>query len=84
MPTPFSQLDLRPLQYFSQNLLANLRAMAYMLIGSKKAFYWVKPTIWQFGFFALTALASNLLFSWLASDESTHFNQQGLISYLVW
>lgn len=55
-----------------------------MLIGSKKAFYWVKPTIWQLLLFACTALASNFLFSWLAADESTHFNVQGLISYLVW
>lgn len=55
-----------------------------MLIGSNKAFYWVKPTMLQFLLFACTALASNFLFSWLAADESTHFNQQGLISYLVW
>nr|WP_315043178.1 C13 family peptidase [uncultured Moraxella sp.] len=84
MPNSLSQLDLKPLQHFSQNLLANLRATGYMLMGSTKAIYWVKPTVWQFLFFGTTALFSNLLFSWLASDESTHFNQQGLISYLVW
>lgn len=55
-----------------------------MLIGSSKAFYWVKPTVGQFLLFAATALISNFLFSWLAADEATHFNQQGLISYIVW
>lgn len=84
MPNSLSQLDLTPLQNFSQNLFANLKATGWMLIGSKKAFYWVKPTVWQFLFYGATALASNLLFSWLASDDGTHFNQQGLISYLVW
>lgn len=84
MSNSLSQLDLKPLQNFSQNLFANLKATGLMLIGSKKAFYWVKPTIWQFLFYGTTALASNLLFSWLASDDSTHFNQQGLISYLAW
>lgn len=84
MPNSLSHLDLKPLQNFSQNLVANLKATGLMLIGSKKAFYWVKPTVWQFLFYGSTALISNLLFSWLASDESTHFNQQGLISYLVW
>ncbi|MFW2178383.1 MULTISPECIES: C13 family peptidase [unclassified Moraxella] len=84
MPTSLSNLDLRPLQRFWQNVFANLRATAFMLIGSKRAFYWVKPSVWQFLLFAITALASNFLFSWMASDESTYFNQQGLISYLVW
>lgn len=84
MSNSLSHLDLTPLQNFSQNLLANLRATGFMLIGSTQAFYWVKPTVWQFLFYGSTALTSNLLFSWLASDESTHFNQQGLISYFVW
>lgn len=55
-----------------------------MLIGSKKAFYWVKPTIWQFLLFASIGLASNLLFAWLSADEGSAFNVQGLISYLIW
>lgn len=59
-------------------------ATLYMLIGSKKAFYWVKPTVWQFLLFASVALASNFLFSWVSSDEGSLFNVQGLISYLVW
>ena len=83
LPTSLSDLDLTPLKRFSHNVVANIRAMGYMLIGSKKAFYWVKPTVWQFLLFGCTALASNLLFSWLAADEATHFNPQGLISYLV-
>jgi hypothetical protein len=29
-------------------------------------------------------MASNLLFSWLVAEDATHFNPQGLISYLVW
>lgn len=65
-------------------MFANIRATCYMLVGSQKAFYWVKPTVGQFIMFGLTALLSNFLFSWLAAEEATHFNQQGLISYLVW
>lgn len=59
-------------------------ATLYMLVGSKKAFYWVKPTVWQFLLFACTALASNFLFSWISADEGSNFNVQGLISYLIW
>lgn len=59
-------------------------ATLYMLIGSKKAFYWVKPTVWQFLLFACTALASNFLFSKVSADEGSQFNAQGLISYLIW
>ena len=84
LSSSLSHLDLKPLQSFSHNMFANIRAAGYMLIGSVKAFYWVKPTLGQFLLFSVTALASNFLFSWLASDEATHFNQQGLISYLVW
>lgn len=84
LPTSLSNIRLAPLHNFSNNLFANIQATAYMLIGSIKAFNWVKPSMSQFLFFGCTALASNFLFSWLASDESTHFNPQGLISYLVW
>lgn len=79
-----SSLRLVPLQRFSLNFFANLIATLYMLIGSKKAFYWVKPTIWQFLLFASIGLASNLLFAWLSADDGSRFNVQGLISYLIW
>lgn len=59
-------------------------ATFYMMLGSKKAFYWVKPTIWQFLLFASIGLASNLLFAWLSADDGSIFNVQGLISYLIW
>lgn len=84
LPTSLTDLDLTPLKRFSHNVIANIRATCHMLIGSKRAFYWVKPTVWQFLLFGLTALASNLLFSWLVAEDATHFNPQGLISYLVW
>lgn len=84
MPTSLSNIRLAPFHNFSSNLLANLQATCYMLRGSTKAFYWVKPSMGQFLLFGATALASNFLFSWLASDESTHFNPQGFISYMVW
>lgn len=55
-----------------------------MLVGSTRAFSWVKPTFIQFAVFALLALGSNVLFSWLAADSSSIFNEQGLVSYLIW
>lgn len=73
-----------PLQRYSLNIIANVVATLYMLIGSKKAFFWVKPNIWQFLLFACVALASNVLFAWLSSEDGSYFNHQGLISYLVW
>lgn len=30
------------------------------------------------------ALAANILFAWLAADFGSEFNEQGLISYLIW
>ncbi|WP_290000628.1 hypothetical protein [Faucicola atlantae] len=79
----FSQLRLAPLHSFTANFLSNIRAAGYMLLGSRKAFYWVKPTIGQFFAFALTALGSNLLFAWLSAADTSAFNEQGLVSYLV-
>lgn len=84
LPSSLSSLDLEPLHSFSKNAAANIRATGYMLMGSGKAFYWVKPTVGQFMLFGVTALLSNFMFYWLIADEATHFNQQGLISYLVW
>lgn len=59
LSSSLSHLDLKPLQSFSHNMFANIRAAGYMLIGSVKAFYWVKPTLGQFLLFSVTALASN-------------------------
>lgn len=55
-----------------------------MLTGSVKAFLWVKPTFAQLLCFLTTALLSNVLFGWLASQMGSELNPQGLISYLVW
>lgn len=55
-----------------------------MLIGSVRAFLWVKPSFAQFMCFLTTALLANVLFSWLSADVGSTFNTQGLISYLVW
>lgn len=72
------------LQRFSLNFAANIFAALWMLAGSTRAFAWVKPTFLQFLLFATLALASNVLFSWLAADTGSVFNEQGLVSYLIW
>ncbi|MGY8858029.1 MAG: C13 family peptidase [Pseudomonadales bacterium] len=72
------------LQRFSLNFAANIIATLWMLVGSTRAFSWVKPTFVQFAVFALLALGSNVLFSWLAAESGSIFNEQGLVSYLIW
>ncbi|MGP5202672.1 C13 family peptidase [Psychrobacter aquimaris] len=72
------------LQRFSLNFAANIIATLWMLVGSTRAFSWVKPTFIQFAVFALLALSSNVLFSWLAAENGSIFNEQGLVSYLIW
>ena len=72
------------LQRFSLNFAANIIATLWMLVGSTRAFSWVKPTFIQFVVFALLALGSNVLFSWLAAENGSTFNEQGLVSYLIW
>lgn len=79
-----SSLKTISLQRFSLNFAANIIAAFWMLIGSTRAFSWVKPTFIQFAVFALLALGSNVLFSWLAADYGSVFNEQGLVSYLIW
>ena len=78
-----STLKVTLLQRFSLNFAANITAACWMLLGSVKAFHWVKPTISQFVCFLLTALGANVLFASIASDIGSEFNVQGLISYLV-
>lgn len=72
------------LQRFSLNCAANIIATLWMLVGSTRAFSWVKPTFIQFAVFAILALGSNVLFSWLAAANGSVFNEQGLVSYLIW
>ncbi len=72
------------LQRFSLNFAANIIAALWMLVGSTRAFSWVKPTFIQFATFAILALGSNVLFSWLAAESGSVFNEQGLVSYLIW
>ncbi|MDN6308484.1 MAG: C13 family peptidase [Psychrobacter sp.] len=72
------------LQRFSLNFAANIIATLWMLVGSTRAFSWVKPTFSQFAVFSLLALGSNVLFSWLAAESGSVFNEQGLVSYLIW
>ncbi len=72
------------LQRFSLNFAANIIAALWMLVGSTRAFSWVKPTFIQFALFASLALGSNVLFSWLAAENGSVFNEQGLVSYLIW
>lgn len=79
-----SSLKTQSLPRFSLNFAANVVAAIWMLLGSVKAFDWVKPTFSQFVLFALLALGANILFAWLVADLGSTFNEQGLISYLVW
>lgn len=79
-----SSLKLQALPRFSLNFAANISASLWMLVGSVRAFHWVKPTMTQFALFAVMALGANILFAWLASDFGSEFNEQGLISYLIW
>lgn len=55
-----------------------------MLIGSIKAFEWVKPSFGQFVLLCISALSANVLFAWLMADTGSQLNRQGLISYLIW
>lgn len=79
-----SSLKTISLQRFSLNFAANIIASLWMLVGSTRAFSWVKPTFVQFAVFAILALGSNVLFSWLAAESGSLFNEQGLVSYLIW
>ena len=81
---PLSSLKIQFLPRFSLNFAANIMASLWMLVGSIKAFDWVKPTFTQFLLFCILALSVNVLFAWLVADANSVFNEQGLISYLVW
>ncbi|WP_299187187.1 C13 family peptidase [uncultured Psychrobacter sp.] len=81
---PLSSLKTVSLQRFSLNFAANIIAALWMLVGSTRAFSWVKPTFIQFVLFASLALGSNVLFSWLAAEAGSVFNEQGMVSYLIW
>lgn len=69
---------------FISNFFSNLGASLWMLVGSTRAFNLVKPTFAQFSCFLVVALSANILFAWLAAPDQSYFNEQGLISYLVW
>lgn len=55
-----------------------------MLGGNARAFTSVKPTFGQFVVFLLAALGANILFAYLSAQGGSYFNEQGLISYLIW
>ena len=55
-----------------------------MLGGNARAFTSVKPTFGQFAVFLLAALGANILFAYLSAQGGSYFNEQGLISYLIW
>lgn len=66
------------------NFFSNLAAAFWMLLGSTRAFTLIKPTFGQFVLFLLLAVSANVLFAHLAAPSGALFNEQGLISYLVW
>lgn len=55
-----------------------------MLVGSIRAFALVRPTFAQFVVLLLAASGANILFGYLSASEHGLFNEQGLISYLIW
>ena len=69
---------------FLSNFFSNLGASLWMLVGSERAFRLTKPTFAQAVAFMVVALSANILFAWLAAPNDSYFNEQGLISYLVW
>ncbi|MFL1731863.1 C13 family peptidase [Moraxella oculi] len=81
---PLSSLKIVSLPRFSDNLLSNIKAAIHMLIGNVRAFALVRPTFAQFAVLLLVALAANVLFGYLSADDGGYFNEQGLISYLIW
>lgn len=81
---PLSSLKIESLPKFSANLLSNLVAALKMLVGSTQAFAFVRPTFGQFLWFLLLAASANILFGYLSANEGGYFNEQGLISYLIW
>lgn len=84
MPLSESSLKFESLPGFFANLYSNVLAALNMLIGSTRAFSLVKPTFGQFVLFLLAASGSNILFGYLSAHEGGYFNEQGLISYLIW
>ncbi|WII95695.1 C13 family peptidase [Moraxella haemolytica] len=84
MPLSESSLKFESLPGFFASLYSNILAALKMLVGSTRAFSLVKPTFGQFILFLLTASGSNILFGYLSAHESGYFNEQGLISYLIW
>lgn len=67
-----------------QHLMHNLRASLHMLAGSRTAFNWVRPAASQFFILMLLGTLGNILFGYIASGESSLFNSQGIINYLIW
>lgn len=64
--------------------MANIKAALQMLGGDIRAFTSVKPTFGQFVVFLLAAIGTNVLFAYLSAQGGSYFNEQGLISYLIW
>ncbi|WP_297287900.1 C13 family peptidase [Moraxella sp.] len=81
---PLSSLKIESLPRFSANFIANIKAALQMLGGNARAFTSVKPTFGQFVVFLLAALGANILFAYLSAQGGSYFNEQGLISYLIW
>lgn len=83
-PLSLSSLKSQVLPRVSLNFVANIAAALWMLVGSVRAFSWVKPTLGQFILFSILALGANILFAYQRAVDGSQFNEQGLISYLIW
>ena len=79
-----AMIEFRPPRHFISDLLHNLRAGLWLLLGSLRAFNHVTPTALQLVVLGALAIGANTLFSWLSSEGLGVFNGQGLISYLLW
>lgn len=81
---PLSSLKIESLPRFSANFIANIKAALQMLAGRVSALTSVKPTFGQFVVFLIVALGANILFAYLSAQTGSYFNEQGLVSYLIW
>lgn len=69
---------------FWRNLINNQLAGLWLFLGSRLCFGRVAPTLGQLLVWLVLASSANGLFSWLVADGQGHFNEQGLIAYLLW
>ncbi len=77
-------IEIKATPFFWRNLKNNQIAGMWLFLGSRRSLEWVAPTPLQLLFWGVAGCLANSLFSWQISGGQGQFNQQGLISYLLW